>query len=347
MDYSYFGIKKSIYLLTTLKNNKLFYFLLLMCMIPSCIPGYRLVEFEVLEPAMKNMPDGVKQVLILNRLPTSSYFLDSTSRSGLNQKQLVVLDTLIGKSIFEGMNSVLRISPIQSYWWPIWSDNRQSELHSSGDMKLTKREVADHCNVNYTDAIISLEFCFVDIKFEGYIYPATIPVTKSYLVAFTSSWVIYHPGYPKPVHEYHIKDTLYYETKLKAVQYTEMIRDASFRSGVKAGAVVSPVWIKSQRNVFSAGNHKLSKAAWYTEQGDWEEALDIWKEVSEHGSRRAAARALNNMAVYFELEDNLDSASYYIDMALASDSLELIKSYQRTIESRRLKKLRIFEQLTF
>ena len=57
------------------------------------------------------------------------------------------------------------------------------------------------------------------------------------------------------------------------------------------------------------------------------------------------AKAFYNMAVYYELEDQLDSASYLIDQALSSDSLELIQSYKKELDLRLQSKSKIINQV--
>ena len=51
------------------------------------------------------------------------------------------------------------------------------------------------------------------------------------------------------------------------------------------------------------------------------------------------------MAVYYELEDQLDSAQYMLDLALEHDSLDEIQSYLDEIEVRLLNRKDIEKQV--
>ena len=63
------------------------------------------------------------------------------------------------------------------------------------------------------------------------------------------------------------------------------------------------------------------------------------------GDSTEMAKALYNMAIYYELEDNLDSASYLINQAASYDTLHLIKRYQKEIDERLQKQNTIIRQV--
>ena len=89
----------------------------------------------------------------------------------------------------------------------------------------------------------------------------------------------------------------------------------------------------------------MVKAADYTDNGDWESAKQVWSDLSENEDHKTSAKALNNLAVYYELEDKLDSANYYLDRALQLDSLEATIEYKEEIEIRILNRDDIMKQI--
>ena len=89
----------------------------------------------------------------------------------------------------------------------------------------------------------------------------------------------------------------------------------------------------------------LRKASRFTGQGDWNQAFNIWNILSETGDNTCAAKALNNMAIYYELEDNLDSASFMVDRALAYDTLEVVENYREELEIRILNQKEVIDQV--
>jgi hypothetical protein len=121
------------------------------------------VKFEVLKPSEIVFPDNVRQLLIMNRLPLSYNFIDSSSLSLLSKEHGLQLDTMISHNILRGLNDRLKGSPIETHHWPIWTSERQSELLVSKEIRLTKREGSGLCRKNGTDAIVSLESCSLKI----------------------------------------------------------------------------------------------------------------------------------------------------------------------------------------
>ena len=51
------------------------------------------------------------------------------------------------------------------------------------------------------------------------------------------------------------------------------------------------------------------------------------------------------MAIFNELDDQLDSAGYLINEALKRDTLELIRNYKEEIDTRILNQKELFEQV--
>ena len=51
------------------------------------------------------------------------------------------------------------------------------------------------------------------------------------------------------------------------------------------------------------------------------------------------------MAIYYELEDNLDSASYMLNSALAFDSLDVVKNYREELDIRILNQTEVIDQV--
>ena len=57
------------------------------------------------------------------------------------------------------------------------------------------------------------------------------------------------------------------------------------------------------------------------------------------------SRAYHNMAIYYELEDKLDSANLLAGMAVTYDTLEIIRNYKEELETRVLNRKQILEQI--
>ncbi|RLD87604.1 MAG: hypothetical protein DRJ29_17965 [Bacteroidetes bacterium] len=57
------------------------------------------------------------------------------------------------------------------------------------------------------------------------------------------------------------------------------------------------------------------------------------------------AKAYHNLAVYYELEDNLDSASIMLDLSLEHDTLDVDTVYREELDVRILNRKDIMKQV--
>jgi hypothetical protein len=333
-------------------GSKQMRFLPILCVVlilHGCLGTYSLVEFEVLEPATLQFPAHVSQPLVLNRLPESQRIFDEEEAEKLSDEQLLILDTLVSNNVFRGLYDVLHKSPLNNFYWPMWSTERQPELMVKNDIILTKKEVSDLCTKNYSDVILSLEAFHLGIQGQEYTKLAGTYFYKIQLIS-KSSWYVYLPQSPKPYNEFEQIDTVSYIARKdikskRPFPSGTMIQTASYKSGASYGRHVSPVWKRTERNMYTGQNSLLRKGSKRTEEGDWEQAYELWDELAHKGRSRNRAKAYYNMAIYYELEDKLDSASYLIDSAFTCKALELIESYKEELDTRQQKKTKIIKQV--
>ncbi len=318
----------------------------------GCAVNYAIVDFEVLEPATVNFPDYVNQLLFLNRAPITLDVWAEQNQEEMEPRHLVLLDTLIINNLFRGVLDNLRNSPLEKFHAPIWLSDRRSDTTLLDDEVLTKREVQNICNSMGGDALISLELYTVglDQHFDFYT-DAPDEILNHYFEVFNQvKWNIHLPGYPRPFDTYTTVDTLFFPTILNGEFLSqtpglEMIRELFYESGLKYGRYLVPVWDRSSRILYKQGDDSLKMAIRLTDLGDWEGAFSLWKGLTGSRDSILVAKAYHNMAVYYELEDQLDSARIMLDLALEHDSLDEIQSYREEIEVRVLNRKDIDKQI--
>ena len=270
----------------------------------------------------------------------------------MTEEQLLVIDTIISNSLFNGLKNVLQQSPIQRFHTPVWLNERRADTSLIDELILTRREVSEICSRYGGDALITLEFYSLDIddKYHYYDDDPTQVQTHYYQIANLVKWIIYLPENPRPFDSYSTTDTLFVTDILDGqFQFppgiTEMIREAFYNSGMKYGRYLVPVWTNASRTLFRGREDSLKVASQLTDRGDWDQAYTIWKNLAETGDSTLVAKAYNNMAIYYELEDNLDSASILVELALTYDTLEVIKNYREELDIRQLNRSEVLEQV--
>lgn len=317
-----------------------------MLFLNACASIYSVVEFEVLEPATVSLPENVQHLLILNRAPISADAFQKNDIEGLQENQLIILDTIIVKNLKRGLMSVLRESPLERFHSPLWLDKRRRDTSSLDDLVLTRREVEDICWENGGDAILSLESYSMDYTelFLRHSY------SRHYEISGIVKWNIYLPGSPRAFDSYTMIDTLYFTEMQEGLQSeglnaAEMLTESFYVSGRKYGRYLVPVWNRASRTLYKGREVELKEAAKHTDQGDWDSAYDRWEKLCESSDSTLAAKALYNMAVYHELEDHLDQANELLEKALSLDSLDMIVSYEDEMETRQLNKRELYKQV--
>jgi len=326
--------------------------LILSIAIQGCASNFSVVEFEILEPATVEFPDHVNQLLILNRAPISLDIWSEQNQDGMDAKQLVLLDTLIVNNLFRGLQEVMRSSPAYKFKTPIWLADRRTDTAFLEDRVLTKREVANICDTIGGDAIISLEMYTVGLnqQYDYYSYPADEVKNHYYEVSNSLKWNIHLPESPRPFDTYSTVDTLFFPVIIDGELLpfepgVDMLRRAFFESGRKYGSYLVPVWNHTSRVLYKGKDNSLKVAVKHTNEGDWESAYSIWNDLTTSNDSTLVAKAYHNMAVYYELEDNLDSASILLNLSLEHDTLEVDSVYREELNVRILNRKNIEKQV--
>lgn len=335
-----------------IRANSVILVLILSLLFQGCASEYSVVEFEILEPANVEFPDHVDQLLFLNRAPISLDIWSEQNQPEMDARQLILLDTLIINNLFRGVLDVLRTSPVERFHTPIWLSDRRTDTALLEDFILTRREVENICDTIGGDAIISLELYTVGLdQHFDYYEDAPDELQNHYFEVYNSiKWNIHLPGSPRPFDTYSTVDTLYFSAIVNGEYLSfkpgvDMLRSLFYGSGFKYGTYLVPVWNHTSRNLYRGRNDSLKLAVKHTDEGDWEGAFSIWNNLSTLEDSTLVAKAYHNMAVYFELEDNLDSASLMLDLSLAHDTLEMDTLYREELDVRILNRKDILNQV--
>lgn len=324
----------------------------LICILGGCGGLYSIAEFEVLEPATLNFPEDSRRLVIVNRAPLCLNNFAENNRGGMDEEELLILDTIICNNLNRGLQAVLRQSPRESFHYPMWFSDRRTDTMLIDDLLLTRKEVDQLCREYSGDVVLSLEqYALSMTEHTDYWENASWDVQNRYIeLAIATRWVIYLPGMPRYFDNYSLSDTIFFATYLdgrsRSVPSTlDMIREAFYLSGQKYGAYLVPVWTPTERKLYQHRGRQLRKAASFTAEGNWDKAFVIWQDLLKGSDSSQVAMAHHNLAVYYELDDRLDSARWHLECSLNADSLDLSEEYFQEIQLRIENKKEIIKQL--
>ncbi|MFO7863012.1 MAG: DUF6340 family protein [Salinivirgaceae bacterium] len=125
-----------------------------------------------------------------------------------------------------------------------------------------------------------------------------------------------------------------FETLGDLVQIDDIIRYIIDKTAVDFAKRLFPTWHTVNRYYIASGNNDFGRADYLMNKGKYDEAAEIWEKYVNASDNSLAAKALVNMAVYYELKGNVDEALVYARRS-AELKNELAQKYVELLEYRK------------
>ena len=320
------------------------------------------IGIQVLVPADISIPQHIQKVAVANRsLPDKS-----------DKAKNIIEGLLTGESIYAdregsencGLGLVNHLN----------SGPRFSASYLSGtDLKGTgTREfpypldwntVNELCQSVDADALVLLETFDSDNSIRKYnkvskkkVESKEVNVTTYYADLnnnVNAGWRIYDNTNKRIIDEQSFMDTKVFTgkgtTPSRADDNLPSKRNAINQSGVFAGSMfgkrISPTWIHASRKYYKGKEDQFKKAKKYVELNDWDEAIAIWKPLTDNPEKKIGGRACYNMGVACEMQGEFNMAVEWMKKAFYNYNMKDAKSYISLLENRIRDKERLDEQL--
>jgi tetratricopeptide (TPR) repeat protein len=327
---------------------------LLLIIIPvlltGCFASKSFVYFEVLEPAAITYPENINRIGYLNRSPVIKSEFSKIDTKTPDPVSVSIIDTIINNNIRKGFFEGARLTEM-GYMEiiPVLEARRKDTvgLQDMMDFETRERLLTNHS----LDAIVSLEYSDLRLSRSYTYYDFVVgDYMQEFNLYFEVLWRIYLKDSIAPFEEYLDIDTLYYYNysnmpREEYLSVTSVLREGSGEMGFRYGKRHIPLWREVSRVVFRGGEPGLITAAQYTDKGEWDKAVEIWKELTTHESDRIAARAFHNLGIYYELQDEIPIAKSYADKAFELWDNRYIMNYKKQIDQRIKDREKLFIQL--
>jgi tetratricopeptide (TPR) repeat protein len=241
------------------------------------------------------------------------------------------------------------------------------ELKVSGTaafpIPLDWNEVASICGSYDGDALLVLETFDSDsriivgkpivrkrkrkgVKVKELRYPATL------IMEIQSGWRIYDVYNKNIVDENRFKEEkdfiAYGSSADNAIRNlpskSSAIKESGIFAGRQYGFRISPMWVKVRRTYFTGRHDDLKLAKSYVKRGDWDAAIEIWKNLVNDLNEKIARRSAYNMAIASEVRGELDMA---IEWANKSKKIgeKKARNYIKVLHIRKNNKEKLKKQL--
>jgi hypothetical protein len=309
---------------------------------------YRNVPIEVLQPKEITIPEGINVALLYRNFKyendtLQNYFREDFEikkdirRYNLNVDSIVTINTLHSLAFNlenEHVVSSVQILPLNTI--PRISAEKLAPL---------PREVIQNLGSNTgSQKIIVLE----TITYMYSHYSSQVNAGESAEVIMAGIWAVYDALTGAIVKHESLVDTLYWNSinddgqrilippRITALELAAEVYASNFAKKFTTS------WETVQRLLIIPPVQEFTLAAEYASENKWYEALELWKRYSSERYGRLSVSARFNIALAYEMLDDIYTASEWIDKALAQtrvyrnkEELRLVQNYQRILNQRK------------
>ena len=332
-------------------------------LLSSCASTSR-ISMEVLVPAQINLPKHVKKVAVINHsLPAKgegfTNFLEGFitgesirgDREGSNN---------CVKGLVERLNNSPRIGAVLINY---------PQLKGTGTrdwpVPIDWPMVDSLCRMYRSDALVALETFDSDILFNKgkNLVKQTINGRDTMINEFFSDlkinvnagWRVYDNIEKKMIDQNSFIDEKGWLTKGvtpdEALSKLPSKRDAVDASGAFAGDQfgmrISPTWVYAFRSYYVKGKKEngFKMAKKWVKQKNWEQAKNIWTNISKSSDLKNAGRAYYNLAVASEVDGNLEQALTYAKKSNEIYNTWAARNYINVLNGRIMDQDKLKEQM--
>ena len=318
-------------------NYKTLIFLIFSTLLFSSCTSMLYTSIDVLRPAKVIFePNADKLLIINNTIPQphdyghkSQLLNEKIKNVSLDADSLplfclsVLTEEIINKDFFKQVN--LQTKSINNRYdffkvYPVLNDT-----------------INKLCEDNASNVVLSLDKIRVNDNIDEYFLQDENSYYASLVVRLETQWSIHYPNKQK-FESITFKDTLFWEaagiqrTKalLKLPKRWDALVDGALYVGKNSVNKLIPYWDKTDRYFFLTNNKFIKQGMDSVYVKNWEAAIKIWENALNSKNKSTIAKALNNIAIAYEILDDFEKADESITNALEtlnSSSVFVEKNY--------------------
>lgn len=200
---------------------------------------------------------------------------------------------------------------------------------------------------SHTDLLVSLEtFSYF---FAEYSSTEDIPSPSSEVIT-AAVWAVYNPYNQKLLERKTMIDTIFwnsYDDKGNYIRKSKLpprltaLKIASQMAGENYSKRFTASWQTVNRTYSVPPLPDFSAADECVQKGEWDNAIMLWKRYAEGSNGRMAINARYNLALGYEMKDDIDTAQKWLLAAFqiandykSKEDLKMIMSYQKILAKR-------------
>lgn len=274
------------------------------------------VGIETYNPGEVTFPENVTKVLIVNNAVPQPEDMGYTYRLQGEKQDSCTART--DSAIFDACRS-LGIAIVDASYFNdvlLYHAATRRDHQALSDKKLTQKQVAELCEENDVDAVISIDRLLFQMTRDERVLHEGFAIG---MIDVKMSGVIrsYIPERETPLATVLIQDSLYWTesaTYLSTVNRMLPTPDDALRTAgqyIGANAYINfvPHWVKETRWYYTGFSSSWKEASAYASMKNWDRAEEKWNQIYRSSkSWKSQAKAASNLALCYEINGDLEKA---------------------------------------
>lgn len=277
-------------------------------MLTSC-GSIGLIQIDQLQPAKIAFPEQVRNVAVVNNMPPaeydSAYYIRSEKREYEGNGSVLAQDLATVLAERKYFDKVV-ICDSLLYQNSLEGSQTYHPLH--------QEQVKQLANDLDADMIISVDRLYIknkNVSVYDDIFDTIEPAAEAKYISLIH---LYISGREKPFMTLAETDSLTFVI-YENLKDREIADEVAKHASHKLSDAMIPYWLDIQRTYYDGGMSDMRDAGVAFRENNLDEAYRLWNKVYTLKTGKAKVRAAFNIALYYEMKDDLDKAVEFIDKA--------------------------------
>ncbi len=311
--------------------TKYYYSLLLLStLLLSGCQSLEQLSIDYMLPAEVSFPASLKRVAVVNNMPAvpDNKLIVSEEEQKKSENEITRLTNYYNGDAKLTTESLAEALAKENYFEEvvICDSALRSKDISPRETMLTQEETNELVQDLGVDFLIALENIQIrSLRKISYInewstYYGTVDVKVFPTVK------VYLPNRRGPMVTVNSNDSIFWEDygggeavlRARQIKEEDLIKEASEFAGTVPVKHLLPYWKTANRYYITGGSVNMRDAAVYAKEGQWDEAIKLWKSSYETKKGRKKMYAAFNVALGYEMQDSIETA---MDWALKAQSI--------------------------
>ncbi len=321
--------------------------------IASC-SSYRYVDIQILNPGAITFPTKNLKLIIIDPSKTESISRDSVNLSfchlAIKNFNSTFIRQLKQSPLFQDTSVKIQLTPINIHYinsneyikQKILLDSLLSIHHINSNEYIKKKIYLDslkklYSNLNENPILLWYGFQL-----------SCVEVPDFYGIKVLNGKFLFELSNLRTREIYNWYQTPYKQkwwSRDPTDDGSQAIINASKEMAKSYARRLAPYWTTEERKICYSPNRKMRRAYAYFCDNDMDRALEVWKRLYDIGTRQLASRAAYNMALVYEMQDDLNSCENWLVKSILKKVNQTSREYLDIIRNRKLARVSLDNQL--